>query len=229
VNRIIYLIKTNSNYRLIINFILFSIFSFFKKDKKKQYIGKFRQFLKEKHITQDWFSHNVYDWHEERECLSKRKDYLEIGSFEGISAMYVLENFLQLKVTCVDAWSDKTDGNQDLNIQLVEKNFDLNTEKYKNRIEKLKCLSKDFFKKNTDTFDIIYIDGSHKADDVFYDCTNAWEILRKDGLLILDDYFWNGYPKIEDNTAYGIKNFLKKIKYFRILKLTKYQLFIKKI
>ncbi len=39
-------------------------------------------------------------------------------------------------------------------------------------------------------FDLIYIDGSHKAPDVLADSVNAFHLLRVGGLLIFDDYLW---------------------------------------
>lgn len=48
--------------------------------------------------------------------------------------------------------------------------------------------SEKFFKENTDTFDLIYIDGSHLYDDVKNDLANGWSILIKGGHLLIDDY-----------------------------------------
>jgi hypothetical protein len=42
------------------------------------------------------------------------------------------------------------------------------------------------------SFDIIYIDGSHTADDVLADAVLSWELLKTGGLIIFDDYGWNG-------------------------------------
>ncbi|MDC3036742.1 class I SAM-dependent methyltransferase, partial [Candidatus Pelagibacter sp.] len=167
--------------------------------------------------------------YEEKDLIETKKDFLEIGSFEGISALYVLENYPNINLTCVDAWNAETDGNQNFNIKLVEKNFNTNIKKYKKRIKKIKNYSKVFFLQNKKKFDIIYVDGSHKAKDVFDDCVSSWKILKKNGLLILDDFFWKEYNDIKDNTAYGISKFLMLTKSFEIIKLSKYQLFIKKI
>ena len=38
--------------------------------------------------------------------------------------------------------------------------------------------------------DIIYIDDSHKTKDVLYDLVLCWDLLKKDGILIVDDYLW---------------------------------------
>ena len=51
-----------------------------------------------------------------------------------------------------------------------------------------------------------------------------------DGILILDDYFWARYKKLEENPAFAINKFLKKIpNEYKIIRLSKYQLFLRKI
>ena len=48
--------------------------------------------------------------------------------------------------------------------------------------------SDDFFKKKLDiNFDVIYVDGSHYSIDVFNDLTNSDLLLKKGGILIIDD------------------------------------------
>jgi predicted O-methyltransferase YrrM len=112
----------------------------------------------------------------------------------------------------------------------VEKNFDLNLKTYKKKLRKFKCKSKVFFKNNNINFDLIYIDGSHFAKDVLQDCKSAWLVLNKNGVIIFDDYFWKGYDKIENNPAYAINSFLKEINgQYKVLLLSKFQLFIKKL
>jgi hypothetical protein len=41
-----------------------------------------------------------------------------------------------------------------------------------------------------ESFDIIYIDGSHQGDDVLTDAVLAWGLLKEGGTLIFDDYVW---------------------------------------
>ena len=86
-----------------------------------------------------------------------------------------------------------------------------------------------FFKENIDMFDVIYVDGSHFADDVLKDCRSSWAFLKKNGILILDDFFWKNYKEIENNPAHAINLFLKEINNcYKILRLSKFQLFIEK-
>jgi hypothetical protein len=43
-----------------------------------------------------------------------------------------------------------------------------------------------------ESYDVIYVDGSHTADDVLEDMVLAWPLLKVGGLMILDDYGWDG-------------------------------------
>ena len=79
-------------------------------------------------------------------------------------------------------------------------------------------------------FDIIYIDGYHLGSQVYKDCINSWKFLKKDGLLICDDYIWNGYEDIKENPCFAINKFLTEIKdNYKLLKVSNSQIFIKKI
>ena len=51
-----------------------------------------------------------------------------------------------------------------------------------------------------DSFDFIYIDGSHKCLDVYLDACLAWKLLKPGGYIVFDDYLFNtgdilGSPK----------------------------------
>ena len=62
------------------------------------------------------------------------------------------------------------------------------------------------------------------------DCRNAWKILKKNGLLICDDYIWNFYDNIKENPCYSINKFINEIKNEnKVLEVSKSQIFIKKL
>ena len=73
-------------------------------------------------------------------------DYLEIGSYEGNSAIFVAKNFDKSKIYCVDNWKQTNEYADHKNYYSVEKNFDLNIKDYKN-VSKIKMSSDDFFTK----------------------------------------------------------------------------------
>ena len=41
------------------------------------------------------------------------------------------------------------------------------------------------------TFDVAYVDGSHAARDVIGDGVMCWELLRRGGVVVFDDYRWD--------------------------------------
>jgi SAM-dependent methyltransferase len=47
--------------------------------------------------------------------------------------------------------------------------------------------SDDFFKDNTDKFDIIFVDGLHHADQVYRDIKNSLKVLNKNGYIVCHD------------------------------------------
>ena len=94
--------------------------------------------------------------------------------------------------------------------------------------------SDDFFKKKLDiNFDIIYIDGSHYSIDVFNDLINSDLLLKKDGILLIDDLLLDvgirkdGY-KFYEEVMGGVFLFLNKKKNYKFL-YTGHQLILKKV
>jgi len=235
--RIFYLNKIKANNKIIAEYLKYILLSFIQKNKRKKTINNYRNFIKNKKFTHDFFSPNTFDWND---ILYRYKDikfnYLEIGSFEGISALYILENYPNAKLVCVDPWlqlspnSGTSEGYEHLKMIDIENNFNTNLSLFHNRYQKYKAKSDEFFLKNKKEFDVIYVDGSHIAHDVLNDCLSSWKILKKNGVMILDDYFWQNYKEIEKNPATAINEFLDMIPGgFKIIKLTKFQLSIRKI
>jgi hypothetical protein len=52
----------------------------------------------------------------------------------------------------------------------------------------IRLKSDTFFKKNKDYFDLIFVDGDHRFEPALKDMYNAKKFLKKDGVLIIDDY-----------------------------------------
>ncbi len=157
-----------------------------------------------------WFCNNLNFLNKNLNKINDITNILEIGSYEGRSAIFFLKKFLNSKITCVDTWlgSDEHDKKEFINI---EKNFDLNT-KYFSKIKKLvkfKTTSDEFFNMNNDNFDLIYVDGDHNAQQVSKDINNSWNILNKGGYLILDDYMWWYYNDLKKNPSTPINNFIR--------------------
>ena len=226
--KIIFLIKNKSKLNIVIIFLIQKFLNIFIKKKIKSFKKKNQIFLKNKRITNDYFSMHSYNFFKYLNFFKQNFNYLEIGTYEGNSAMFVANTFPKSKVYCVDNWN-KTEEYGDQNFDIVEKNFDYNTSSF-NNILKFKNNSDDFFKKNNTLFEVIYIDGYHRDFQVLKDCRNAWKILKKNGLLICDDYIWNFYENIKENPCYSINKFMDEIKNEnKVLEVSKSQIFIKKL
>lgn len=165
----------------------------------------------------DWFSSTISNW---AKSLSEFKSkpnlsFLEIGSFEGRSAVWLLENILtddSSRLTCIDTWKGSIEHQgSKLDLGTIEAHFDHNIELAgkTHQIIKIKDYSSRALRKlSYDSYDFIYIDGSHKASDVLEDAVLCWRLLKVGGIMIFDDYIWEPqYAKIESPTI-AIDSFL---------------------
>lgn len=142
-------------------------------------------------FTSDWVSENVSHWSQVLAPLKGQPNIqaLEVGSFEGRSAIWFLESVLtheSASLTCVDIFY----------APVIETRFDQNiaASGVAKKVTKVKGRSDEALKQfKPNTFDFIYIDGSHDAKDVMVDAMLAWEILKPGGIIIFDDYQWTGY------------------------------------
>lgn len=124
--------------------------------------------------------------------------FLEIGSFTGDSAVYMLENILTAessKLFCIDTWAGSLEHAGELKEKFtmgeVEKRFDERVEPFKNKVHKYKTTSQDWLINNRlNQFDFIYIDGDHTANTVISDAVLAWDLLKVNGIMAFDDYEW---------------------------------------
>lgn len=164
--------------------------------------------------SNDWFIGHlpIWMWLFDRFGLYDRPALkaLEIGSWEGMSAFFFLHTLPNAQLTCVDTWAG-SDEHQKESMSSVEERFDANLSGHMNRMTKFKGTSYAYFaeKPKDLTFDLIYIDGSHLADDVMIDAVNGFAALKPGGLMIFDDYIWGYYGDTNDNPANAIHRFLE--------------------
>jgi predicted O-methyltransferase YrrM len=165
--------------------------------------------MKNYKFTEDWFTDDGLSVLNDLD-FTKELHILEIGSFEGRSTVWFLENFLQNKnstITCVDPWMDYSQDQDSLNSYLKEKNeWDLTKRKTKeiflhNIVESgdsSKVIIRQGFSDKIlpsliteqKMYDIIFIDGNHTAPYVMMDSVMSWPLLKKDGVILFDDYTW---------------------------------------
>ena len=87
----------------------------------------------------------------------------------------------------------------------------------------------DFFLSNTESFDLIYSDGSHYYEDVKKDFLNSLKILKKGGILICDDFLWDYYSNSRENPMLAILECYKDYKSYLIVRFVNYQIIFEKI
>lgn len=149
--------------------------------------------------TKNWFAWAPNVWEQLIPHLPGRKNFLEIGSFEGRSAVWTIENMMEDggEIVCIDTWeggAEHVSGEMIGAEERFHKNISLVRSKFPNRaVVSLRGTSVEglvglFTHKKQ--FDFIYIDGSHLAKDVLTDACMAWPLLKLKGFMVFDDYAW---------------------------------------
>jgi hypothetical protein len=166
-----------------------------------------------KNFSVDWSTHNFDAWSKALGHLRNSEvGILEIGSWEGRSAIFFLEFFQSGRLTCVDTFRGSSEHlNGAFDLGTIEKRFDKNMANYGTRLEKINSRSVpalDRLAQEDRSFDIIYIDGSHQREDVMADSVLAWKILKQGGYVIWDDYLWQTDAAAADRPGPAIDAFL---------------------
>jgi hypothetical protein len=169
-------------------------------------------------ISIDLFSHNVPYWLamiDEYGLHERELEALEIGSWEGLSSYFILSRMRKARLTCVDTWEGSDEhregnGRSIAAMREIEAAFDRNLAAFSERLSKRRSTSFSFFCSvaGRKSYDFIYIDGSHRCDDVLIDAIRGFDLLKVGGIMVFDDYFWRHYPKPIDNPAAAINFFL---------------------
>ena len=141
-------------------------------------------------FTTNWFSANIPVWEKALAPYRGKADihYLEVGVYEGRSALWMLENVLthpSARLTGVDLFDGPYKQRFLANLERSGSSNKATTIAGPSQLV-LRGLP-------LDSFDIIYIDGSHSKDDVLEDAVLSWRLLKQGGLLIFDDYCWAGF------------------------------------
>ncbi len=183
----------------------------------------------------DWFSNNIPIWSKIlAEFKGRPIDVLEIGCFEGRATLWLLENILtheKAYIDVIDTFQGSFEHQGRVDFSDTQAIFTENIKPYKekvtvhwgfsNAVLPILCTEKK-------CFDLIYIDGSHQAQDVLSDAIFAHILLQRGGILIFDDLEWNAYPDPHMNPKLGIEAFLSVfLPYYTVLHRG-YQLILRK-
>lgn len=155
-------------------------------------------------FSSDWFTHHIPLWEQYIMPRFRGKpdlQVLEIGSYEGRSACWLLQNVLthpRSMLTCIDVFSKFSyvpspadpPESQTLHVD-TDAQFEHNIRALgaQNQVRKMKGHSAFLLRTlSPGSFDLIYIDGSHEPRDAMRDIVLSWDLLKKDGMFVMDDY-----------------------------------------
>lgn len=159
---------------------------------------------------------------------------LEIGTFRGDSAEFMLENVFtaeDAKYFCVDPFHpDGSIEHKDAEIDCTE-----NEKTARARLamfpqcEIIKGYSEKVLRGLEVDLDFVYVDGSHTSRDVLRDAVLAFDLLKVGGVMVFDDYEWTVYPRREDCPKLGVDSFFQAYADFlEVLPPRGYQIAIRK-
>lgn len=162
--------------------------------------------MPEYQFSNDWFVQNIVHWQRlfnyYKWDVNQKVKILEIGCFEGRATVWMLENLIknpESKIFCIDTFqggSEHTNLNfGDVyqrflsNIKLTGKDQQVEIIKNQSHLALASLMQTQY-----EQMDFIYVDGSHKADDVLSDLILSYYLLKDEGLMICDDYIWSTEP-----------------------------------
>lgn len=190
-----------------------------------------------KSFSCDWTTYHFPVW---RELLARFRDkparVLEIGSWEGRSALFFLNYLPKCRLVCVDTFGGNEEHHRDdyfaALVPETEGRFDANVAPFGERVEKHKGPSGVVLPQlgvAGRRFDIAYVDGSHYAADVYADAALTWTLMAPGGIVIFDDYNWDLMDHENERPKLGVDAFLRTIEDQHRIVHQDYQLAIVKV
>lgn len=170
-----------------------------------------------KYNQQDWFSFHIPVWTPILESMKdKPVKALEIGSFEGRSTIWLLENILTHKdstITCIDPFKDYSDLEKfPIDWAQIRQTFIENMKPFEGRVNHIEQGSTDALINLIYTghsFDFIYVDGDHTSSQCLIDGVLSHLLLKSGGIVIFDDYMWAKLAKAPNVPRSAIDSFIE--------------------
>jgi hypothetical protein len=139
---------------------------------------------------------------------------IEVGTWKGGSAIHMASVAramgLKPEIVCVDTWlgavefwMDQTDPERYLALkcrfgyptvyhQFIANILHQNCQELITPFPQTSTIAALWFRRYGIKAELIYIDGSHEEEDVYADLVSYWDLVRPGGILVGDDWNWDG-------------------------------------
>ncbi len=156
---------------------------------------------------------------------------LEIGTFEGDSAEWWLENIAGANLHCIDPFTGAPDHKfHGVDCSQTEEKARAKLARFPNVTIHKGCSQDVLPTLPIGAFDSAYVDGLHTSQGVMRDAVFAFNLLKVGGVMIFDDYLWEAMPDPLDCPKIGIDAFLRAYaKHIEVLAPTGWQIAVRKI
>ena len=181
----------------------------------------------------NWFDSQKYNFENHLTKFKGKPNlkFLQVGAYTGDASEWLLSKILldqSSTLTDVDTWQ----GSDEREHKAMD--FDAVYGIYLNRMDKyenvmsIKGDSTYVLPNLKEKYDFIYIDGDHTEKAVYRDATNAWPLLKAEGILAFDDYLWGQdvHPSLRPMLA--IDRFLEEKQGEYVLLSQDYQVWVQK-
>ena len=174
-------------------------------------------------FRENWFEGQRSVWESVINPLFSNRSYcraLEIGSWEGASACWILQNLCtgddeRNSLVCVDHFDLMQTAAGCARWAAFQAN--IKSTQLSKRVRVMPEFSTPaLFKLMSETlaeafagYNFVYIDGSHRADDALLDAEMAWRLAANECVMVFDDYEWNqADERTVEHPKPGIRGFL---------------------
>lgn len=189
-----------------------------------------------------WFDQVLPEWDKRTSSLQGTKlRILEIGSFEGGSATWILDNLMshpESTLTTVDTFGGSMEHadhpSEEYNVDTLEKRFRANVALCSEhaKLTVIKARSEEALlelRRQGKQYDFIYIDASHVAFDVLHDGAVAWRMLVDGGTMVFDDYTWQRYNEDAYNPGIAVDALVACAAPWAVAEAAETQMWVKKV
>lgn len=192
-------------------------------------------------FTRDYFTENIPNFQRAAERLGIVERVLEIGSYQGRSACWMLENMISSsgELVCIDPFLHQDPdpfccdypyaGNPEITARFW-RNI-RQAQKPQQRVELLVSRSYPALAElisRKQQFDFVYIDGNHRSPQVLTDAVMCWGLLKSTGIMLFDDYLKIETPGLQGAQP-AIDSFLEIFQEHVEIVCTGWQVAVKKI